>query len=175
MYFLWLVYFYHTYIFNNRQYEQRIIWQSFLKRLSKFKFVDLEKCAEEFFNSRLTSKFIKEIHDMVFYFRDNGISVILLLGTIDSLIKNYSEYFKVPYESIKVTNNNGYVKVDYSNFDNHKIDFVKKFNPEETVTIADSKHDLEILKYSKYSIVVAIKRIKPWMQQLENAHIIQIK
>lgn len=145
----------------------------FVNRFSSFSKKDLEQGAKEFFEKKLKKRFIKQVHDMVFFFRDNGVNVYLLSCTIEPIVKCYGEYFEVPYRCISVLEKDDKVKVDLSNFTNFKENFVYSFDPDCTVTIADSKHDIPILKYCRFSIIVTNNRIRNWMRGLKNSIIMK--
>ncbi len=93
--------------------------------------------------------------------------MILLTVSIDPLVKHYSTYFDVSYECLRVKSINGKASVDFSNHNNLKYNYIKKYKPDEIITIADSKHDLPILNYSQYSIVIAHKK-KKWFKKIKN-------
>ncbi len=170
LYSLWLIYFVTTHIpfyllidAVSREYFQKI----FFLKLRGFSYSEICKESNECFNERIVNLFIKETVELINYFKSKGIKIILLTVSIDPLVKHYADYFEAPYHCIKVKNINGKAVLDLSNHKNLKYNYIKSFNPNEIVTIADSKHDLPVLEYSKYSIVIARKE-KPWIKKIKN-------
>jgi len=147
----------------SREYFQKL----FFFKLKEFSYEELNNYALECFNERVINLFIKETVELIDYFKSKGIKVILLTVSIDPLVKHYSTHFDVPYECLKVKSINGKAAVDFSNHKDLKYNYVKKYTPDEIITIADSKHDLPILTYSQYSIVIARKK-KKWFKKINN-------
>lgn len=177
MYKLWLIYFAVThiplYLFIdsiNREKFQKLFFQ----KLKSFSYEEVNTYAKGCFNEEIVNLFIKETVELINHFKSKGIKVILLTVSIDPLVKHYANYFDAPYECLKVKDVNGKPVVDYSNHKNLKYNYIKKFCPNEIIAIADSHHDLPILTYSNYSIIVARKK-KKWTKKIKNKSIIIYK
>jgi phosphoserine phosphatase len=125
---------------------------------------------KKYFDEYLNKRFIYYTHDLLFYLKNKGIEVILLSTAVDPVVQPLAEYFSIPYTCISACNNeNNYI--DVSQIKDFKIRFISKYEADTMMVIADSKHDLEILKYSRYPVIVAEKR-KKWMHQIQGKLVI---
>ncbi len=168
LYKLWAVFFCLTKVpiyllldFFNRELFQK----AFYKNYNKYTLNDLNKGGRELFNEILKNRFIQDIHDLIFYLKDKGIEVILLSTSIEPVIKEYGKYFNIKYKCLEVFESGGRAFVDLTHLKNFKENYIKMFNKDEIISIADSKHDKKVLMYSKYAIIVN-KRTKKWMDKI---------
>lgn len=167
-YYLWLIFFAVTQVplyivldFLNRDWFQRFFYRSYRKNSLK----ELERYSEELFETKLVLKFIEEIHDLIFYLKSKNVKVELLSTSIEPVVKQYGHYFGVPFVGLKVLEDNNRLRVDCSSNKDFKLNHIKKYNQENTIAIADSKHDLKMLNYVDYPIVVC-SREKGWFKKL---------
>jgi len=170
LYKFWLMYFVITHIplyFLIDSISREQFQKLFFLKLKEFSYEEITNYAEKCFKEKILNLFINETIDLINNFKSKGINVILLTVSIDPLVKHYGNFFNAPYECLRLKNNNGKVQVDFSNHRNLKYNYIKKFNPNEIITIADSKHDLPILEYSKYSIIIARKE-KKWYKKIKS-------
>ncbi len=129
---------------------------SFYKKLSRISFDELSYYGKHYFEEYLNNRFILYTHDLLFYLKNKGIEVILLSTAIDPVIKQLADYFSTPYTCIRVrSDQDNYI--DVLHIKDFKIHFISQFEAETMMVIADSKHDLEILRYSRYPVIVAKK------------------
>lgn len=133
----------------------------------------MESYCKDCFAEIIINLFIPETIELIDYFKKNNVKIVLLSMSIDPLVKQYSEYFNVPYYCLRVNDESGKAVVDLSNQKNFKFNIIQKYDPAKTVVIADSKHDLPILRYCKYPIVISHKK-NAWISLLENPLVIEV-
>lgn len=167
-YYLWLIIFvistvpfYVILDFINRDWFQRVFYRNYCNYSLK----ELEFYAKELFEKKLRGKFIKEIHDFIFYLKNKNVNVELLSTSIEPIVKQYGYYFGVPFESIKIIETNNKLVINYSSIKDFKLNHIKKYDKRDTIAIADSKHDLQILNYADNAVVVCSKA-KGWFKKL---------
>lgn len=169
-YYLWVAFFfifkaplYGTLDFVNRDWFQKAFYGNY----SNYPLKELEHYAKGLFVRKLKSKFINEIHDLIFYLKSKNIKVHLLSTSIEPIVKQYGDYFGVPSTSLRVFEQGDSSRVDLASIKDFKLNHIKKYNPHTTIAIADSKHDFSVLNYVDYPIVVSSKE-KGWMKKLKN-------
>lgn len=145
--------------------NRELFQKAFYKNYKKYTHNDLNEGGAELFNEILKNRFIQDVHDLIFYLKDCGIEVILLSTSIEPVVKEYGKYFNVKYKCLEVFESGGRAFVDLTNLKNFKENYIKIFNKDEIISIADSKHDKKVLMYSKYAIIVN-KRTKKWMDKI---------
>lgn len=175
-YYTWFIFFAITHVpiylvldFFSRELFQRV----FYRKYKKYSVKDINEYSVQLFNKKLKYKFIKDIHDLIFYLKSKGVKVILLSTSISPLIKQYAKYFDVEYKSLEIKDKNDKAEVDTTSLENFKFNFIKNYNPQFTISVADSKHDLPVLEYTKYSIVVANKKSN-WFKNLKEPVVLRI-
>jgi phosphoserine phosphatase len=176
LYFLWFGFFvishipiYLTLDFFSREKFQR----TFYKNYRNTNLDEINRNAKNLFENVLKKKFIKDVHDLLFCFKNAGIKVVLLSTSIEPLMRQYGEYFDVPYECLRVFEDKNITTVDLSGLNDFKHNFIRKYDPKKTVSIADSKHDLPVLGYTSYSIIIG-KSQKKWMKKIDNYFFITV-
>lgn len=136
-----------------------------LRKFKKFSYSQLEEYSRSYFEERLKEQFISFTHDLIFHLKEKGVQVVLLSTNFDLLVKQYGQYFNVPYVCLDVVAKGDGIDIDFSNLNGFKEKEIGKFSPTETLSIGDSKYDLPALNYVDHPFVVAKKREK-WMKVL---------
>lgn len=136
-----------------------------LKKFKKYSYAQLEYYSKSFFEKSLKGKFISFTHDLIFHLKEKGVYVELLSTNFDLLVKQYGEYFDVPYSCLNVKPEGNGITIDFSNLDGFKGKEIAKFDPAVTLSIGDSKYDLPALNHVDYPFVVA-KKDEKWMGQI---------
>lgn len=168
---MWLIFFFVSKVliylildFINRDWFQKVFYRNYCN----YSLLELEFYSKELFNRKLTGKFIKEIHDLIFYLKNKNVNVELLSTSIEPIIKQYGQYFGVSSKSIQVYEVNNKIMIDYDSIKDFKINNIKLFNKQNTIAIADSKHDFKILNYVENAVVVCSKE-KSWFKKLHKS------
>ncbi len=170
LYYLWVSLFfilkgplYGILDFVNRDWFQKAFYGNY----SNYPLKELEDYSKELFARKLQSKFITEIHDLIFYLKRKNMKVHLLSTSIEPVVKQYGDYFGVPFTSLRVIEQGDGSRVDLASIKDFKLNYIKTYNPHTTIAIADSKHDFNMLNYVDHPIVVSSKE-KRWMKKLQN-------
>lgn len=151
----------------SREAFQRV----FYRRYSEFSRSDIERESRQFFQEVLVHRFIPAARDLLVCLKERGVSVMLLSTNIEPVVREVAKCFDVPYVCLKLNESNGRALVDLGNLSRFKQREIERFNPETTIAIADSKHDLPVLMHARHAVVVA-KRRKRWMRKLKNSVIL---
>jgi phosphoserine phosphatase len=168
--YLWCVYFaicwgplYMLLDFIDRDLFQR----AFYRRYDQFTMQEVEGNAKELFQKKYKKKFIAHTHDLIFYLKEKNISITLLSTNMDCVVKEYADYFQVSYICLQVKEmHNGRVQVNLEPLRDFKYRAAASFCAQSTIAVADSKHDLPVLNYVKFPLIVSNKR-KSWMSGLK--------
>lgn len=172
LYRVWLCYFMIVHIpryllldFWKRERFQQVFYRNY----ANIPIGQLERRAYEFFEMKVKSSFIQPVHDLIFDLKRAGISVVLLSTSIEPIVKQYADYFQVPYVCLEARSENGATQIDLSSLSDFKLNYIRECgcDPCNTVSIADSKHDFDVLNYPKYAVVVN-NRVPKWMKGLQN-------
>lgn len=153
-YYLWLD-------FRDRERFQR----AFYKRYHPFPLVRLEEEAVDFFERSLKRKFISHIHDLIFYLKKRNIEITLLSTNFEPVIRPIEAYFGVPYQCLKVNDCPSGCEVDLTELQDFKGRMIRRYDPAITMAVADSKHDLPVLRHVGHPVVVG-QRQKTWMSRI---------
>lgn len=167
-YYLWLVW---TYIFYGLYYmfldalDRSLFQNVFYKRYYPFTSDAVISSGKEFFNKVLKYRFIPYTHDLLLYLKEREVNIILLSTALESVVKPLADYFGLPYHCPGLGSDSNKCRIDTSDLNNFKYDFIIKSSPKGLMVMADSRHDLPILTYAEFSVVVAKKRMR-WMKQI---------
>ncbi|HEY0828552.1 MAG TPA: HAD family hydrolase [Bacilli bacterium] len=145
--------------------DRDLFQKAFYRRYQEFNKNDIEYYAEQLFQERYRNNFIPFVHDSISYLKEKGIHVTLLSTNMDVVVNHYSRYFDVPSICLKMNESNSLATVDLSGINEFKLNAAKKFDAEKTIAIADSKHDLPVLNYVAFPLVVSNKK-KKWMNKI---------
>ena len=169
---VWLIYFavcwgpvYLLLDFINRDWFQR----AFYHRFHRYALQEIEKNAEELFESKYKQGFIAYTHDLIFYLKRNNVKVTLLSTNITPVVKLYGQYFDVPYICLPVDKREDGVRVNLDRLQDFKIRAAKQYEASKTIAVADSKHDLPVLNHVQYPFIVS-KTKKKWMAHLRTKY-----
>lgn len=136
------------------------------RKFRKYAYEELENYAEMFFNEKLKQQFISPTHDLLYYLKEKGVQVTLLSTNFDLIVKQYSNYFQVPYLCLPVVKTDDGIRIDFSNLEGFKQRTMQQFEPASTIAVGDSKYDLPMLEHVHYPIIVTNKK-KKWMKSIQ--------
>lgn len=136
------------------------------RKFGKYTYEQLERYAERYFEEKLRKQFIVPVHDLIFYLKEKGVQVTLLSTNFDLIVKHYGTYFQVPYVCLPVVKHVSGIKIDFSQLNGFKRNYIQRLNPATTMAIGDSKYDLPMLEHVHYPIIVANKK-KKWMKSIQ--------
>lgn len=147
---------------TNRELAQRLTYRLY----RKFDRSTLEQGASALFEQSLKTRFIGYVHDLIYYLKSCDVEVVLLSTNLQVIAKHYASYFDCGF--IALPSDLVYdVKLSATVLGN---DFkgveIAKFEPQSTLAIADSKHDMPVFKHAAFSAVVGKKR-KSWVERLQ--------
>jgi phosphoserine phosphatase len=151
--------------FNRDRFQQ-----AFYHRYSGFTPDELELHAAAFFEEVLKPKLISPTSNIVNQLKHLGIDIVLLSTNFEPVVRQVAKHFGVPYYCLKVVKSRYGSQVDLSELTDFKLNKVSQYAADTTIAIADSKHDLHVLSYVKYPMVVSEKR-RAWMGRIEQSYI----
>ncbi|XEC95172.1 haloacid dehalogenase-like hydrolase [Paenibacillus tarimensis] len=165
---LWCIYFailwaplYLLLDFINREWFQR----AFYRRYHEFSYDQIEEASEMLFQQKCSSSLIEVTHDLIGYLKERNVNVVLLSTNIDSMVRLYANFYGVSYMSLSLLQKGTQSIVLLNDLENFKLRSASCYPPASVMAVADSKHDLPVLNYAAYSIVVANRR-KAWMSKI---------
>ncbi|MDO5558002.1 MAG: HAD family hydrolase [Oscillospiraceae bacterium] len=144
--------------------DRKYFLGSYVNSFSEFTVEEIDKWSEVYFNSKIKKLIIPETERLIRKLKSNGVKVELLSMTLDILASKYAKYFDCPYHALKTTQKNGHAYVDKSQIRDFKLREVRKFDSGGLLAAADSRHDLPVLRYAQYAVIVG-KDKKKWMDE----------
>jgi len=169
--YLWCIYFAFIWapIYLLIDFIDRDLFQkAFYKRYRNFTVQDIESNSTELFKIKYKGNFIERTHDLIFHLKEKNIGVTLLSTNINTIVREYAAYFEVPFICLEVKEKDGLAIIDLTHLNQFKYRAAQLFNQKTTMAIADSKHDLPVLNYVSYSMVVSDKK-KSWMKKITSS------
>jgi len=153
--------------FLKREWFQR----AFFRRFEEFSPGELDQFASQHHREVLQDRFIPYVHDLIFHLKSRGVDVRLLSTSTEPIVGRFAEYFSVPHHCLGMEKTPGGCRVDLSGLRDFKLNYIRRFDPAVTMATADSRHDLPVLEYVSYPVVVGTRRQR-WMRRLEGKLII---
>lgn len=139
-------------------FDREAFQRAFYRRYSRFTTEEMERLAVPFFDEVLKPKLIPSTSQLVSHFKIEGLGVVLLSTNMEPVVRQVAHHFDVPYFCLKVIKSPGGSLVDLSELTDFKLHVARSFHAQSTIAVADSKHDLPVLKYVKYPFVVSKKK-----------------
>lgn len=151
--------------------DRSMFQKAFYKRYGSYTLEKIRHYSREFFHHELKNNFISYVHDLLFFLKKRDVKVILLSTALEPVVQCFSDYFDLPFHCPELKSYDNGCRVDMSNLADFKYYYIVKSASKGLMVIADSRHDLPILKYSEYPVIVANKRER-WMKQIQGQLVI---
>ena len=161
---VWVHIFYGPYYKLLDAIDRSLFQRAFYKRYYAFTHEEVVSSGKAFFNDVLRHRFIPYTHDLLFFLKERDVKVVLLSTALESVVKPLADYFGLPYHCPGIGSDNERCGINTSGLCDFKYYFIIKSDPKGLMVIADSRHDLPILTYAEFPVVVAKKRMR-WMKQ----------
>ncbi len=177
IWYIWFIYFIMVWVpyYLTLDYLSRDRFQrAFYKRYLKIPISEVESSAKELFEQKYKRRFIRSTYSIITFLKEHDVKVTLLSTNIDCMVRHIASYLDVPYKCLRTKAKGKFTEVDLSELENFKFNEIKRFTPSTTIAIADSKHDLCVLKYVDFPMIVSNKK-KRWMDCINNSYILVSK
>jgi len=132
----------------------------------------IQEYSRELFQRSLRHRFNPCVHDLIPYLQRQGVEVVLLSTTLESIAAQYASHFGVRQISIPLARVLGRAPLTREYLRTFKDTQIRRFPPQETIAIADSRHDMAVLLYARFPVVVAVSA-KRWMTAIPHLHIMR--
>lgn len=144
--------------------------KAFYRRFETFSRIEVCRWGAELAACRFPRRMIPYVHDLIFFLTARRVRVHILSTSIEPVVRPVAAYFNVTYHCLKVRDDRDNCVVDLTDLPDFKRRFMSRFDPETTMAVADSRHDLPVLSYVKYPMVVSTRE-KRWMKSLNGGRI----
>ncbi len=151
--------------FINREKFQR----AFYKNYHAYSVELIEAEALKLFNKKKTTRIITYTDALIHYLKQRNIHIVLLSTNIEPVVRLFAREYGVDYFCLSAIPLENGCKIDLKHLHNFKLTFARQYLSNSALSVADSKHDLSILDYTDYTIVVA-NRERSWMRKIKGAY-----
>ena len=169
---VWYLYFVcvkYPYYFLLDKRNRALAQQKIYALYSHYDQAYLNQMSERLFNERLSQRIFPEAVALIERLQASDLPIIFLSTNLDPIICQYARHFGVSqYYAIPLDKICGIV-ADLHFFSRFKAEMFKEIKGScDALVVADSKSDLPILRRAKIP-VIATKKVRPWMGQVERA------
>lgn len=154
--------------------DRKYFLSDYVSSFSEFTVKEIEQWSELYFNTKVRKLIIPETQRLIKKLKRNGVQVELLSMTLDILASEYARFFDCPYHALKTSEKNGHIYVDKKQIKDFKARQIRKYDRTGLLAAADSRHDLPVLKYAQYAVIVGTQR-KQWMNEAGRYLFLHIK
>lgn len=152
----------------NREWFQR----AFYRRYHAYTLEQIDSAAEALFQEKCRTRLICSTHHLIDYLKQHQVRIILLSTNFEPIVRRFAAYYGVEYKCLQVTERDGFARVELGELPHFKKKYALRFTADTLLAAADSKHDLPVLCYAAYSVVVS-NRAYSWLKRIKG-HTIRV-
>ena len=170
---LWCIYFslVKAPIYLLLDYFNRELFQkSFYRLYCSFSVEVIENAAEHIFRKKCASSRIEYTHHLIKYLKERDVHITLLSTNIEPMVKRFANEYNVSYACLPFHSKGLRCLVQLDSLRDFKLHYISQYPSSSVLAVADSKHDLPVLCYADYSIVIA-DQPKPWMKNIRGNYL----
>lgn len=150
----------------NREWFQRAFYQ----RFRAFSQEQIDAASEQLVQEKCRTRLISYTHHLIPYLQQRNVNVILLSTNIEPVVKRIAHRYGVDYLCLPIVKNGTAAHVGLDQLSHFKRNHASRYPSEALLAIADSKHDLPVLRHAAYSVVIS-DRPRSWLKKIGGIHI----
>lgn len=146
----------------------------FYRRYERLPYEAVCRWSARYVQTALKHRRIAPALELLGYLKSRGVAVSILSTGIAPVVEPIAAVLGVGCTCIGLNDADGLCKVALDSLEGFKERFIQTLDPARTIAVADDIHDLPVLRYVRYPVVVG-RRYRPWMQQLSDGLLVRWK
>ncbi|MNI60460.1 hypothetical protein D3C81_1543290 [compost metagenome] len=148
-------------------FNRELFQRAFYRLYRSFSVEIIDNASDHLFKKKCTSSLVEYTHHLIKYLQERDIQITLLSTNIEPIVKRFARKYNVSYACLPIVPKGAGSLVQLDSLRDFKLGHTNQYPSSSVLAVADSKHDLPILNYADYSIVIA-DQPKLWMKRIHS-------